>query len=83
MPAVVDVAQLRAAGTLRALIAAYEAKRELIALGAYEAGSDALVDRAAGALPAIESFLRQAPGERSTFDSTTSQLLALAKRFSA
>ena len=83
MPAVIDAAQLRAAGTLRALIAAYETKRELIALGAYERGSDALVDRSIAALPAIEAFLKQAPGERSTLDAVRSQLLALTGRFSA
>jgi type III secretion protein N (ATPase) len=82
MPSVVDGAHLRAAEGVRALIAAYESKRELIALGAYAAGSDPGVDRAITALPAIEAFLRQRPAEPTPFDVTVSELTALARRFS-
>ena len=37
--------------------------KELIEIGAYQTGSDALVDRARELAPAIEGFLQQPMGE--------------------
>jgi flagellum-specific ATP synthase len=37
--------------------------KELIEIGAYQAGSDALVDRARQLSPAIDAFLQQPVGE--------------------
>src|SRR4029077_18018128 len=45
-----------AARRVRALLAAYEEARDLIAIGAYVSGSDPLVDRAIECMPAIEAF---------------------------
>jgi flagellum-specific ATP synthase len=58
-----------AAGDLRALMAAYKDKRDLISIGAYERGSDPIADRAIDLQPQIEGFLRQrvdepTPGEQ-------------------
>jgi flagellum-specific ATP synthase len=48
-----------AARLLRSLMAAYHAKRDLIAIGAYERGSDPLTDAAIGLQDGINGFLRQ------------------------
>lgn len=44
---------------LRALIATYEANRDLVLMGAYRPGSDPLVDRSIAAHDAITAFLSQ------------------------
>lgn len=48
-----------AAQELRALLAAHRDKKDLIAIGAYERGSDPLADRAIDLEQAIQAFLRQ------------------------
>jgi flagellum-specific ATP synthase len=59
MPNVTEKPQQLAAQRARALLAAYEEKRDLITLGAYSKGSDARLDQAIAALPELERFLRQ------------------------
>ncbi|UTI64662.1 FliI/YscN family ATPase [Paraconexibacter antarcticus] len=56
---VTDPAVRRAAQELRALLAAHRDKKDLIAIGAYERGSDPLTDRAIDLEAAIQAFLRQ------------------------
>ncbi len=51
----------RAAAHLRRLLAAWEAQRDLIALGAYKPGADPDVDEALRRLPDIEDLLTQGP----------------------
>jgi flagellum-specific ATP synthase len=58
----------------RRLIAAYEDMAELIRLGAYRRGSDPAVDEAIRYYPAIENFLRQGKGERTTLAEGYQQL---------
>jgi flagellar biosynthesis/type III secretory pathway ATPase len=79
MDRVVSREQREAARKVRALLSAYESKRDLIALGAYAKGSDAVVDRAIAKLPALEAFLGQAPDEESSFEAAVGKLLALAR----
>ncbi|MCU0683297.1 MAG: FliI/YscN family ATPase [Polyangiaceae bacterium] len=79
MDRVVSREQREAARKVRALLSAYESKRDLIALGAYAKGSDAIVDRAIAKLPALEAFLGQAPDEESSFEAAVGKLLALAR----
>lgn len=67
----------RAARSLREHLAIYEAKRDYILLGAYEAGRDARLDAALARIDAIEHFLQQAPNESSEFDETVQRLLDL------
>lgn len=45
--------------TLKRLISAYNAQRDLIAIGAYQRGNDPLVDEAVARWPAIQAFLGQ------------------------
>ncbi|MCK5798960.1 MAG: FliI/YscN family ATPase, partial [Deltaproteobacteria bacterium] len=66
-----------AAAKLRELLAAYERRRDLIALGAYERGSEPITDRAVDLMPRFEAFLRQRPDEESTFDDTVAALRRL------
>jgi len=52
-----------AAQEVRSLLAAYKDKADLIAIGAYERGTDPRTDQAIDARPALEAFLRQAVDE--------------------
>src|SRR5262249_42151577 len=79
MRAIVAPEHDAAARRLRALLAAYEAKRDLVTLGAYAAGTDKVLDEAILRMPRIESFMRQAPGETSELVSTTERLLATVR----
>jgi type III secretion protein N (ATPase) len=77
MPRLVPGAQLAAALRLRQLVAGLERQRELVALGAYVRGGDPDADAALDRAPAIEAFLRQAPGERSTLAGAAAALQEL------
>lgn len=77
MPAVTTAAHRADAARLRALLAAHERIRELVAAGAYRAGGDSEADLALARLPAIEAFLRQPPDERSGLEETLARLAAL------
>ncbi len=81
MPRCVSERHLAAARTLRRLLSTYEAKRDLITLGAYKKGSDREVDQALAALPKIEALLQQSPTMPSEFNATIQQLEDLATRF--
>ncbi len=56
-------AHQRAARTFRALVASYEANRDLVMMGAYRAGADPLLDRAIAMQEPLRQFLMQAHGE--------------------
>lgn len=77
MPAVTTDAHRAAAARLRALLAAYERQRDLLAVGAYRRGGDPDADAAVDRMPAIEAFLRQAPGDREPFASTLERLAGI------
>jgi len=72
-----------AAAAVRRLLAAFEEKRDLIALGAYARGSDAWVDRAISAAPELERFLTQAHDEVAPAEAIVSALVRLAQRHAA
>lgn len=80
MPSVTDEPHRSAARRARALLAAYEEKRELIALGGYGKGSDARVDQAIAAAPELERFLRQEPSQIDAFTGSLAGLRAIAER---
>ena len=77
MDAIVGDEHRHAAHRLRAMVARYEAKRDLVALGAYAKGSDRELDEAIPRMPAIEQFLRQDSREEVSFADTL-ELLARA-----
>ncbi len=68
-----------AAAKLRAMLSAWEARRDLMVLGAYVHGSDPLTDAAVERMPRIEAFLRQAQGESVGFDDCIQGLLTLVQ----
>src|SRR5690349_9897828 len=78
----VTAPEVRAAGNeVRRLMAAYKDKADLIAIGAYQPGTDALTDAAIAAREPIDAFLRQTVEEHSTADeadAALSQLTLLA-----
>jgi type III secretion protein N (ATPase) len=74
MDAVASREHTDAARRLRAMLAAYEAKRDLVTLGAYAKGSDRELDLALARMPAIEKFLRQDARQWVPFDETVKGL---------
>ncbi|MFV3129599.1 flagellar protein export ATPase FliI [Niveispirillum sp. KHB5.9] len=64
-------------GKARRLMSAYSDMEEMIRLGAYRKGNDPQVDEAIHYNPAIEAFLRQGKGERSTLDQGYAELAAI------
>ncbi len=80
MDQVVDPSHVASARTLRAALAAYESKRDLIALGAYEKGSDPKLDRAIETLPELERFLCQDAHHSEPIERTRSELTRLAQK---
>ena len=67
-----------AAQTLRSALAAYHEKEDLIAIGAYQAGTAPIVDAALALRGDIDAFLRQSVDRVSTAPDADAQLLALA-----
>ncbi len=63
---------------LKQLIAAYEEKRDLIVLGAYAKGSDAVVDQALASRSRVEAFLRQEAAASAPFSDILNELRTLA-----
>jgi type III secretion protein N (ATPase) len=77
MNRVVSPEHLEAARRVRELFSVYESRRDLIAAGAYEPGSDADLDRAIALRPAVLDFVRQQPGEKSSLKQTLADLLEI------
>ncbi len=78
MDRVVDDQHLQTAQRVRAHLAVFEAKQDLVALGAYRAGSDPRLDRALERLRGIDEFLTQGPRENSDFAETVRRLSSFA-----
>ena len=74
MTALVTEEHDRAARRLRRLVAIWESKRDLLALGAYVRGSDKELDEAMARIAAIEAFLQQDASEKSTLTDTIAGL---------
>ena len=71
--------ELRDAGQrLRAALAAHRDKEDMISIGAYQSGTDPVVDAAIALRPQIDAFLRQAVAEPSSLEEADAQLLTLA-----
>ena len=71
--------EVREAGTrLRTALAAYRDKEDLISIGAYQPGTDPVLDAAIGLRPRMEAFLKQRVDEPSTPEEADAYLLALA-----
>ncbi|MDQ3370963.1 MAG: FliI/YscN family ATPase [Myxococcota bacterium] len=77
MGRVVAPRHAEAAARVRARLAIYEEHRDLITLGAYQAGRDRALDAAVAAYPAIERVLRQRRDEPVDWDLAVSSLLTV------
>lgn len=71
-------AQIDAAGRMRNLLSLYEANADLVNIGAYKPGSNALLDEAIDKLPQINGFLQQKVDENIPLDETTALLKGVA-----
>jgi flagellum-specific ATP synthase len=78
MPAVVDKDRLRAAQRFRQVYSAYRQQRDLIAVGAYQKGSDPQVDQAIAMWPRLRAFLQQEVDEPVALAAAQEQLGVLA-----
>ena len=77
MPAVTGPRHQAQAARLRRMLSVWERQRDLVALGAYAAGSDPETDEALAHVGAIEAFLRQGRGEASTLEQAVAALEGL------
>ncbi len=75
MGAVADAPERAMADATRSMLATWEASRDLVEMGAYQAGTHPALDSALAVLPAVQQVLRQTPGER---DARADTLRALA-----
>ncbi len=79
MDSIVGKEHRAAARRLRALVAAFEAKRDLVLLGAYAKGSDRDVDDAIARMPRIEAFLAQSHDEKVSLAASVAALVAAVR----
>ena len=68
-----------AADSIKQLLAAYQQSEDLITIGAYQMGSNQLVDQAIKLREPIDAFLRQASTERVSIDAAVGDLMKLAR----
>jgi flagellum-specific ATP synthase len=69
-----------AAGFVRNMMATYNNSEDLIAIGAYEKGSDPRIDKAVLLKPVIDSFLQQGIYETTGFDETIKLLTTIYQK---
>jgi flagellum-specific ATP synthase len=82
-PDITPEPQRAAAQTVRELISAYRDHEDLISIGAYRHGANAMVDAAIAMRDDINRYLRQAIQERSDVETARNELLSLAQRCQA
>jgi flagellum-specific ATP synthase len=79
MNSVCSPEHLKQAMQVRQLLAAYARSEDLIRVGAYQKGADAMLDRALTALPELNQFLQQRKQEAANFEETLRSLKSLLK----
>lgn len=77
MPAVVAKEQMRAAQRFRQIYSAYRQRQDLIAVGAYQKGSDTQVDQAIAMYPRLVRFLQQEVDEPVELRAAQQRLVSL------
>ncbi len=68
---------LESAGSLREVLATYEAQRDLILIGAYKKGSDPKTDFAISKIDAVNKFLKQGTHEQMPAEAAIQRLIQL------
>jgi flagellum-specific ATP synthase len=74
MPQLITPPQLELARQFKQLYSRYQRARDLLAVGAYQPGSDLLLDRAIALYPRLEAFLQQPIEERANSESACQRL---------
>jgi flagellum-specific ATP synthase len=77
MPSITSPEHLSKSRALRILLASYARSEDLIRIGAYQKGFDAVLDRAVEVVPGINAFLNQKSQETPAFATVSQQLLQL------
>jgi flagellum-specific ATP synthase len=77
MPSLVNEQHLSKTKALRLLLAAYARSEDLIRIGAYQKGTDPVLDKAVEVLPALNEFLQQTPSVLCSFDQANDQLMKI------
>ncbi|KXG43386.1 flagellar protein export ATPase FliI [Tepidibacillus decaturensis] len=75
MKDIVDVEQNEAAEKLKRLLAVYRDAEDLINIGAYQKGSNPLIDQAIDLYPMIENFTKQGVDEKAIFEDSVKDLI--------
>ena len=76
-PAIVSREQMRDAGVVRELLAAWRDAKDLIEIDAYVAGTNPTVDRAIALKGSLDTFCQQSVSDVITVEETRRQLSAL------
>lgn len=79
MKDIVDKEQIAASDKLKKLLAAYRETEDLINIGAYQKGTNSLIDKAIDYYSVIEEFTQQGVDDFSDFDTALKQLLSKFK----
>ncbi len=77
MPLVCSPQHMEKAQQLRRMLAAYSASEDLVRIGAYQKGSDPVLDQALQTLPELNRFLQQTPTEAVTLADTVTRMLSI------
>ncbi|MFP5229857.1 MAG: FliI/YscN family ATPase [Acidobacteriota bacterium] len=77
MSSLVSENHLAKTNALRMLMAAYARSEDLIRIGAYQKGTDPVLDSAIRNLPAVDAFLQQKPHDLGSLKGTVERLMAL------
>ncbi len=77
-PVLCDAGQMAHAQSIRNDLAVYREGKDLVEIGAYQAGSNPKLDQAMLRLPVIEAFLQQDPSEVTTLPETRDMLAMVA-----
>ncbi len=80
MKSIVDEEHSAAAESIRKVMDAYHRHEDLIALGAYQIGTNPVVDQAIAMQPRLMEFLKQDAKESRGWDTSKAALLGLAKQ---
>ena len=74
---IVPPSQMQAARRLKQSLSTYQHNRDLVAIGAYQRGSDPRIDAAIAQWPGLQRFLQQDIHENVTLPDSVAQLAAL------
>ena len=83
MTELIPHAQYRQVQRFKQLLSAWQRNRDLVSVGAYVKGSDALLDQAIERYPSLEAFLHQAIHERSGYEEAVRALSGLFPNLNA